>query len=195
MNYLLQIQNLFQNYYTEDFIYRPFVKSDTFPLFDATKNPEFNRYLLWNAPKDIAELTEQTEMLLREQLMNKHLLISACDLISGEWAGFIKLTPFEDGIELSLWMHPNYWQNKNYFQIVYGILHLFFTKLSLPFIYVKTHIDNIKMQKIMKGYHFQHCRQTYLTHQNQQQLLFDIYRLEKNIWCENLDKFYSLNYF
>lgn len=195
MNYLIQIQNLFQNYYTQDFIYRPFVKADTFPLFDATRNPEFNRYLLWNAPKDILELTEQVEMLLREQVMNKHLVISSCSLNNGNWSAFIKLIPFKDGLELSLWVHPNYWQNKNYFQIVNGILQLFFFKTSIPYLYVKVHKDNIKMQKIAQSYFFQHIDEIQLQHHNQTLLNFDVYRLDKNTWIEKLSKFHYLSVF
>jgi RimJ/RimL family protein N-acetyltransferase len=155
MDYLLQIQKLFQNYYTNDFIYRPFVKADTFPLFEATKNPEFNRYLLWNAPKDISELSEQVEMLLREQSMNQATIISICEKNNGQWIGFIKLIHYENNIEMSFWIHPNYWKSHFPNDSLNTIIQIIFSNIkNLQGIYAKFHHDNIKVQKLALKYNF-----------------------------------------
>ena len=180
MNYLLQIQNLFQNYYTENFIYRPFVKADTFPLFDATRNPEFNHYLLWDAPKDIAELTEQVDMLLREQLMNQSVLISICEKNNGQWIGFIKFVHYSNNIEISFWIHPNYWKSKFPSYALSSIIHIVFTNIhDLNGIYAKFHHDNLKVQKLASKYNFVYEKSFNVQHQFGHFFQADLYFLDK----------------
>ena len=114
MNHSITIQKLksiYNNYYAENIVFRNLAKSDLFPLYKATENPSFNKYLTWDA-KDEANLNIEVKRLLNEAQANRAVVISICDKNSGTWSGFLKFIPNTDGLEVSIWIHPNNWNSR-----------------------------------------------------------------------------------
>ena len=60
-----EVADLEKNYYSERVVLRPLMECDVYPLFIATTDPAFNRYLLWDAPSSLSQVSERIKTIGR----------------------------------------------------------------------------------------------------------------------------------
>lgn len=182
MKIIEKIKNIYENYYGENFVFRPFLKADTFTLMDATKYPAFNEHLAWDSPEDVATMAEQVEYLLREARMGKLLPISICEKDRGSWIGFFKFAEFREGVEMTMWYHPNYWSSLTLFNSAHAIIDTIFEHTDIEKIYLQTKVDNIKLKKLAKGNGFTFVDNTKMQHQRGHILDLEVYQVTPEQW-------------
>ncbi len=51
----------------------------------------------------------QVQKLLREEKLNQSATFSIVSKHTGAWVGFLRWIPYQDGLAISLWVHPDYW--------------------------------------------------------------------------------------
>lgn len=177
-----QLKTLFNHRYARNITYRAMARADAFPLFQATQNPEFNRYLLWNAPLQERDVLPQVDKLLREATMDKTVVLSMGEKDTGTWLGLGLLKPFRDGLELSLYLHPKRWNTGSVFVCGRGIIEAVFEAFpDLP-MYVRMHPKNRRMERICLAYRFKPTEGDTAQHATQGALDLLVYRLEKAHW-------------
>jgi len=88
--------------------------ADGWALFDATRNPEFNRLLVWPRPDTPEQAVQRMEAICLAQNRGRMSAISACLKETGAWVAVFRFLPYgldPDITEMGLWMHPDYWRS------------------------------------------------------------------------------------
>lgn len=146
---------LIERHTSKQVAFRPFTRSDIFPLFVATRNPRFNEYLLWPAPDTMQSLVPWLEKLLGAALANEMAVCSACEKDSGRWLGMLLVKRYRDGAEIGLALHPDVWSRRVVFALgdaLIGVLSENFP--ALP-IYCRVNPANHRMERVCGYYGFE----------------------------------------
>lgn len=155
MNKYAQLNKNLLNHYGENVILRLFDRSDLFFLYNATQVDEnFNKFLLWNKPDNFNDFVEKMDILLSTQFID-NLIYSIIDIKTGSWCGLLKLREYRNGLEMSLWIHPNFQKKQTIFiDTNYILLDTYFL-LGYDNMYARCHVNNIPVQKMIKHYKFE----------------------------------------
>ena len=64
MTDFIDLSEQLQRVYSNRLALRPLALSDGWPLFEATRNPEFNRNLLWPQPPDTMAVFDRVNVIM-----------------------------------------------------------------------------------------------------------------------------------
>lgn len=181
-NIINQLKTSFLNYKTETLVFRPFVKSDCFPLYIATQSPGFNDKLWWSKPNTPEDLMVEVLKLIREHDMNQSVVISTCDKNTGKWAGVVKFTAYQDSITMSLWLHPDYWNSRTPIRCAESAIEIIFSNTNLPHIYARITKDYPVMEKIVSLNGFEYFEETTVQHAEGHYLKSNTFKLSRENW-------------
>lgn len=84
--------------------------ADGYPLFEATRNVEFNRHLMWSKPDTVADVRLRLDTIIETCKIGKMVAVSAVLKTTGEWVGLYRFTPNGEQLEMGLWIHPKFWK-------------------------------------------------------------------------------------
>lgn len=104
-----------EHVYTKRIALRPAALSDAWPLYEATRNPSFNRYLLWPQPDSPDELLQRLDLLVGSNRGGRHCTVAANVRANGEFIGLFKFIPStlgSDCVEMGIWMHDKFWHGR-----------------------------------------------------------------------------------
>lgn len=176
------ITAIFNRNTSRNLAFREFARADAWPLLCATQHPEFNRFLLWHAPDQIGGLMPQVDKLLREHQLQRAVVLSAVDRDGGAWRGLCVLKPFRDGVEMSLYIHPNAWNSGLVFMAGCAIIELLLQHFPKQSIYNRVMPENRKMVRINQGYGFEDIGEDRETHASGDPIGLAVYRLNRERW-------------
>lgn len=134
---------------SHNFAFRDLSRADVFPLWEATRNEDFNKHLTWSRPDSLKELIQEIDKLIQENKMNESLSYSIIYQKNGQWAGFCKFGSYLDGLMLSLWIHPDYWKTKAAYVAIDSMIHLTFEYTKVGVVYARVVEQNSLMNKIV----------------------------------------------
>ena len=100
--------------HTARLVLRQASPADGWSLFDATRNPAFNRLLVWPRPDEPAQALQRMEAICLEQNSGRMSAVSACEKETGAWVALFRFLPYgpdPEIVEMGLWMHPNHWRS------------------------------------------------------------------------------------
>lgn len=89
--------------------------SDAWPLFAATRNPTFNRFLLWPQPESEEEVLQRLHAIVGRSRSGRHCAVTASVRASGEFIGVFRFIPSSlgcDCVEMGIWMHDKFWHGR-----------------------------------------------------------------------------------
>lgn len=91
---------------------RPVCLADTWPLYEATRNPLFNAHLLWDRPDDPLQVGDRLEAIIEAERRGELCATSAVRRSNGEWVSLFRfqrhaLRP--GATELGIWTHDRFW--------------------------------------------------------------------------------------
>jgi RimJ/RimL family protein N-acetyltransferase len=179
MNHSITIQKLksiINNYNVGNVAFRNFAKSDVFPLIRATTNENFNKYLTWN-PRNEEDMILEVKRLMNEERQNKSISISICEKYTGTWAGFIKFIPYLEGLEISLWIHPDFWNTKTSYVSSAMAIQIVLEQTTIEKIYCRISNENIAVKRLVDAFGFNYIEQTEVVHEDGQLILLNRYDL------------------
>lgn len=162
--------------------FRPLARSDGWPLFVATRNPEFNRFLLWNAPDDIHRLMPQVERLLRDHNLKNLVALSLVERDDGAWRGMAIIKPFREGLEMSLYLHPSSWNKGHVLSSGCAIIELIRKADPTMAIYNRVKAGNRKMARLNTTYGFEVVDRMDEPHSDGSLWDLEVYRLDPLKW-------------
>jgi len=173
---------------TENITFRLFTRSDAFPLYQATLNPEFNKKLAWGPPESFDDVILQTDLLIREMISNQSVIVSMVEKNTGAWIGIIKLTTYKDSVIQSLWVHPNYWNKPIIAFGACAILDIFFRVSGLKKLYAKYIIGHETTKKILQRNGWKYIYNDPIQHTNGELMDCEVYELTYEKWLEKTTK-------
>lgn len=106
--------------YSRRLALRPLSLADGWPLFQATRNPQFNKHLLWDQPHDERQVLERIDMIVEEARRGRMTALSAVVRETGEWAALFRFLPHATeplDVEMGLWMHDRFWHGRYAFEL------------------------------------------------------------------------------
>jgi RimJ/RimL family protein N-acetyltransferase len=115
---LRDFEERFSRYLTHRVAIRPMSMSDMWPIWHATRNPDFNRFLLWNRPDDVRQVEDRLERIGDERRLGQMAAVSGVVRATGEWVCALRLYRIDPpegvaapAIEGGIWVHPNFWKS------------------------------------------------------------------------------------
>lgn len=106
---------------------RPVTLADGWPLFEATKNPLFNKYLTWPKPDQDVETLERVDLIQDAVAKGQMSAVSAVVRSTGEWIGLFRFIPYRqngkivDGaMEAGIWSRDTFWNGQ--YSLEVGVL-------------------------------------------------------------------------
>ena len=94
---------------------RPASLADAWPLFHATRNPLFNRHLLWPQPELETSVLERMDLIVDAAFKGRLTALSAVVKSTGEWIGLFRFQPYRDQsgtLEMGVWIHDRFWHGR-----------------------------------------------------------------------------------
>ena len=94
---------------------RPVTLTDAWPLFQATRHPTFNRWLLWPQPHADAQVRPRIERIVEASAKGQLAAVSAVVKDTGEWISLFRFQPFrdaDDAMEMGIWTHHRFWHGR-----------------------------------------------------------------------------------
>jgi len=101
--------------FSERVALRPVALCDAWPLFVATRNPQFNRHLLWPQPDREEQMLRRVRMIMEASRRGRLTALSAVARKTGEFVALFRFQPhatLPDTIEMGVWMHDKYWHGR-----------------------------------------------------------------------------------
>ena len=138
-------------HYSDRLCMRPVALTDAWPLWQATRDDRFNTHLLWEQPGRELDVFERVEHMHELARRNEVLTLSCTLRESGRWAGVFRYAPLRDGLETSLWIHPDFWAVPG-LATEFGRLglHLGFAEGGAQRLYARSLTENRAVHKLMK---------------------------------------------
>lgn len=172
---------------TENIAFRLFTRSDAFPLYQATLNPEFNNKLAWGPPESFDDVVIQADLLLREMRTNQSVVVSIVEKDTGAWIGIIKLSIYLDSLIHSLWFHPNYWNKPIIIFASSAWTDLFFKTTGLTKLYAKHAVGHTVTERLVTRSGFSYKYDEPVQHSNGSIVNCKTYELEYANWKGKTD--------
>jgi ribosomal-protein-alanine N-acetyltransferase len=99
--------------YSNRLALRRLALSDGWPLYAATRDPQFNKHLLWDQPPDEAMVLERVDVICGAARRNRLAAVSAVVRQTGEWVSLYRFIPYADDtstMEMGVWTHASFWR-------------------------------------------------------------------------------------
>ena len=94
---------------------RPACLADAWPLFHATRNPLFNRHLLWPQPDHEASVLGRMDLIVTAAAQGRLTALSAVVKETGAWIGLFRFQPYREQpgtLEMGVWIHDRFWHGR-----------------------------------------------------------------------------------
>jgi RimJ/RimL family protein N-acetyltransferase len=93
---------------------RPARPADGWALFEASRTPAFNKYLMWSQPEDPYNAVRRMEAISIAHFSGRMSAFSAVHVETGAWCALFRFMPYGQDpsvTEMGLWIHPNFWKS------------------------------------------------------------------------------------
>jgi len=111
----LELTHALECSFSERIALRPVALCDAWPLFVATRNPQFNRHLLWPRPDHEELVLKRVRMIMEASRRGRLTALSAVQRQTGEFIALFRFQPhasLPSTIEMGIWLHDKYWHGR-----------------------------------------------------------------------------------
>ena len=111
----LNLSEQLERVYSRRLALRAVSLADAWPLFQATRNPSFNRHLLWDRPADEREVLQRIDVIVDASRRGRMAALSAVIKQTGEWVSLFRFQPHasdSQAIEMGVWTHDRFWHGR-----------------------------------------------------------------------------------
>jgi RimJ/RimL family protein N-acetyltransferase len=168
-----EILGVEKSYYSERVVLRPLVECDVYPLFMATTDPAFNRFLLWDAPTSVSQLSERIKVILDERRKGQMGAWVAADISTGAFMALFRaytVPPPQDVDELhfetGIWLHPRYWLGGLSVEVTAMSYDILFDETPVDVLHAQTHEDNKACLGLFRGLDLSYSHKSLVEHEN-----------------------------
>jgi RimJ/RimL family protein N-acetyltransferase len=111
----LELTRALECAFTKRVALRPVALSDAWPLFEATRNPVFNRHLGWARPENEELVLKRVRLIMDASRKGRLAALSAVQPSTGEFIGLFRFMPhatLQDTVEMGVWIHDKFWHGR-----------------------------------------------------------------------------------
>ena len=111
----LELTQALECSFTSRIALRPVALSDAWPIFAASRNPGFNRYLLWAQPETEELVLKRVRLIMDASRKGRLTALSAVSRATGEFIALFRFIPHAtqpDTVEMGIWVHDKYWHGR-----------------------------------------------------------------------------------
>lgn len=111
----VELTHLLECSFSDRIALRPVALCDAWPLFVATRNPAFNRHLLWAQPETEELVLKRVRMIMDASRSGRLTALSAVQRSTGEFVALFRFQPHTirlDTLEMGIWVHDKYWHGR-----------------------------------------------------------------------------------
>lgn len=127
---------------------------DAWPLYEATRNPQFNEFLLWPQPADEQPVLKRIESITQATRAGRMCAISAVIKKTGEWVSMFRFQPYAanpDLLEIGIWTHERYWQGKYSLEVVCACIDAAFSLAPIETLVGASFQGNDRSMRLMRA--------------------------------------------
>lgn len=131
---------------------RPVALADAYPLYRATRHPNFNRFLLWEQPDDEDQVLARVDAIARASAAGRLAAFSAVLVETGEWVALYRFQPhaeWPDAAEVGIWTHDRFWNDRYSLEIMRLCFSAAFSLTSLRSIIGAADTSNAASLRLM----------------------------------------------
>jgi len=111
----LELTHALECSFSERVALRPVALCDAWPLWVATRNPQFNRHLLWARPDNEEMVLKRVRLIMEASRRGRLTALSAVQRTTGEFIALFRFQPhaaLPGTIEMGIWVHDKYWHGR-----------------------------------------------------------------------------------
>jgi RimJ/RimL family protein N-acetyltransferase len=111
----LELTQALECSFTSRVALRPVALSDAWPIFAASRNPAFNRHLLWAQPETEELVLKRVRLIMDASRRGRLTALSAVQRATGEFIALFRFIPhatLPGTIEMGIWVHDKYWHGR-----------------------------------------------------------------------------------
>ena len=119
----LELTDRLERAYSRRLALRRVALSDAWPLFEATRNPLFNKHLLWDQPEREHDAIARMDAIVEAARRGRLAALSGVLRATGEWASLFRFQPYAadpETMEMGIWTHDRFWAGR--FSLELGLL-------------------------------------------------------------------------
>ena len=119
----LELTDRLERAYSRRLALRRASLADAWPLFEATRNPLFNKHLLWDQPAREHEALARMDAIVEAARRGRLAALSGVLRATGEWASLFRFQPYAAdplAMEMGIWTHDRFWAGR--FSLELGLL-------------------------------------------------------------------------
>lgn len=101
--------------FSERIALRPVALCDAWPVFLASRNPGFNKHLLWAQPEYEELVLKRVRMIMDASRLGRLTALSAVQRQTGDFIALFRFQPHAsrlDVVEMGIWVHDKYWHGR-----------------------------------------------------------------------------------
>lgn len=109
--------------------------SDAWPLFQATRNPLFNKHLLWDQPDSEEDVLRRVDSIVDASRRGRMAALSAVMKQTGEWVSLFRFQPHAldaHAMEMGVWTHDRFWHGRYSLELGRLCVDAAFTVCEVP---------------------------------------------------------------
>jgi len=189
-----EVADLEKSYYSERVVLRPLMECDVYPLFLATTEPAFNRYLLWDAPSSVSQLADRIKTILDERRKGQMGAWVAADITTGAFVALFRAFTVEppDGldelhVETGIWLHPSFWLGGLSVEVTAMSYDFLFDETPAEVLYAATHRENRAGLGLFRGLKLEFVGNSVAEHENGTQVPAYLYQARRKLWQRTVD--------
>lgn len=153
MTDFIELTEQLERVHTARLALRPIALCDAWPLFASTRNPEFNKNLLWLQPQDDVPVLDRIQTIMDVARRGGMTALSAVLKSTGEWVSLYRFQPYEADVslvEMGIWTHEKFWKNRYSFELTQACIDAAFTLTDIPLLIGGASPDNIGSCRILE---------------------------------------------
>jgi len=184
-----EVADLEKSYYSERIVLRPLMECDVYPLFIATTDPAFNRYLLWDAPSSLAQVSERIKTILDERRKGQMGAWVAADITTGAFVALFRAFAVEPAtdvaglhFETGIWLHPSFWLGGLSVEVTAMSYDFLFDETPVEVLYAATHRENKAGLGLFRGLKLEFVGNSIADHENGTQVPAYLYQARRKLW-------------
>lgn len=129
IDYFALTQEL-ERVFTPRLALRPVALSDAWPLFQATRNPDFNKHLLWEQPDNESLVLDRVNTIVEAARRGRLSAMSAVLKTTGEWVSLYRFQPSANDAktaEMGIWTSDKFWNGRFSLELTRACIDAAFT--------------------------------------------------------------------